>query len=948
MTPENRLRWQRASEIFDALVELPAHKREARLASLCAGDMTLHALVDRLLAADAGDTEPFAGDAARWSEELAAPPPHPPDLRGRRIGAWQITGILGHGGMGVVHEVQRSDEAYRQRAALKLIRIGADSPAARERFLRERQTLARLRHPGIASLIDGGFTDDGDPYFVMECVDGQPIDAWCDARGLGLRARTELFAQVLEAVQYAHRNLVVHRDLKPSNILVDDEGRVKLLDFGVAKQLQETGAATVGERALTLEYASPEQLETAPITTATDIWQLGVVLYRLLAGAHPFGIDQDTPLQRQLLQLGHEPKRLSRAAAGIGAKVAGARGHRPESLAKALRGDLSSIVQGCLQRVPEHRYPSVEALSDDLHRWRGHKPLRVVAPDRWKRAGLWLRRNRALTAAGSIATVALLLGAGLAMWQAGEAKRQAAHAQEALRFLADTLGAASPEHALSPQISVRELLDKARLELDRRATVAPEVRQPVQRTLAELYHALGDMGTAVKLFEPGFAGVEPRDRDEAVALARSLGFYAGALDEVGRGQQGLALYQRAAAWRDRFVPDDPGQRLHSLVGLGSGHYGARDPATAMDYWRQAIEAGRTMSEPPLEPLFAAYQLLSGTLSAGRDHAQALELADEALALADRHAIPALATTRVGLLRHKADALAGLGDADAAEPIIREAIALRTRMSGETGTWMASLQSTLGIVLNEQGRYREALEALEHSYALSAEASDDPLNAAIGLSNRASVHENAGDYAGALELFERAIARLDEAGTPADDAWRRQLELNHARCLVLTGDFDGADARLRHLHARAVALDGEGSVEHGLATWQRVLLARRRGDVDTGMPLLAETRAIFRELVPDTHAIFAHALRAEAEFERQRGNHEGAEYAQREAVERLQTTGALNLAIAHAELAGLLALRGDHAGARDLLHEALPVLREMVLPTEIKRAEAEDLALALAR
>ena len=941
MTAGEQRRSRRAGEIFDAVVDLPGHRRQAAMDALCAGDAALRAQVEALLAADAGTAEPFAGDAARWGRELAGPAPVA-DLSGRCIGAWQITGVLGHGGMGVVHEVQRVDRAYRQRAALKLIRIGADSPAARERFLRERQTLAQLQHPSIATLLDGGFTGDGDPYFVMEYVDGQPIDAWCDARALDLRARTELFVQVLDAVQYAHRNLVVHRDLKPSNILVDGDGRVKLLDFGVAKQLDDGDAGTVGERAMTLEYASPEQLDAAPITTATDVWQLGVVLYRLLSGAHPFGIERDTPLARQLQQLGGEPAPLARAGGAVDGAVAAARGHSPATLGKALRGDLSNIVHGCLRRVPEQRYRSVEALADDLRRWRAHQPLRVVAPGRWKRAGLWLQRNRVLAAGGGVAALALLAGTGLALWQAGEARRQGAHARQALQLLGDTLAAASPDQALGPRISVRELLDRARSELDRRDAVAVEVRQPVQRMLAELYHALGEMDTAVALFEPGFAGVEPRDHEQALALARALGQYAGALDEVGRGGESLALHRRAAEWRARFAADDPEQQLRSLVGLGSGHYAARDRAAAIDFWRRAIDQGEAMPDPPREPLFAAYHMLAGTLNGEGEQAQALALADRALARADADGLPALSSTRVLLLRHKADALQGMGEAVAAEALIREAIAVRERLAGDGGTWMASLQGTLGLVLNAQGRYREALVALEHADALGT---DDPMNTAIGLNNRASIHESAGDYPGALALFERAIARLDQGGVGADDAWRRQIELNRARSLVLAGRFGEADARLRDLQARARALDGEGSLAHGMATWQRVLLARRRGDVEQGLPLLAQSRAIFGALVPDTHAIFAHALRAEAEFEQARADPAAAERAQREAVARLESdgSGGLDLAIARAELAGLLLRRGDRGAAREQLAPALPALREAVLPTEVSRARAEALA-----
>ena len=239
MNPELE-RKRRAFEIFKQVVELQGETRAHRLDEACAGDDDLRARVQALLQADATETEPFAGNAGAWRGLLSDPAQYAGEdaALGRLVGTWRIVGVLGHGGMGAVYRVERDDGAYTQQAALKLIRAGTDSVAARERFLRERQTLARLQHPHIATLLDGGVSTEGDPYFVMELVDGVPVDRWCDEGRLGLQQRIELFLQALEAVQYAHRNLVVHRDLKPSNLLVDGQGRLKLLDFGIAKQLE--------------------------------------------------------------------------------------------------------------------------------------------------------------------------------------------------------------------------------------------------------------------------------------------------------------------------------------------------------------------------------------------------------------------------------------------------------------------------------------------------------------------------------------------------------------------------------------------------------------------------------------------------------------------------------------------------------------------------------------
>ncbi len=246
-------RRRRALAAFREVVDLPVDQRAAWLEQHCAHDAQLIAQVLALLAADDREGEPFDGDARIWGQALHVSEEHEAHdaMLGRQLGAWRVLDVLGRGGMGAVYRVERDDGAYTQQAALKLIRASTDSQAARERFLRERQILAALRHPHIATLLDGGISPQGEPYFVMELIDGQPIDRWCDAHNLGLRERVTLFLQVLDAVRYAHRNLVVHRDLKPSNLMVDAEGRVKLLDFGIAKQLEGGAVTATHYRALT-------------------------------------------------------------------------------------------------------------------------------------------------------------------------------------------------------------------------------------------------------------------------------------------------------------------------------------------------------------------------------------------------------------------------------------------------------------------------------------------------------------------------------------------------------------------------------------------------------------------------------------------------------------------------------------------------------------------------
>jgi len=962
MSADDTERRRRLLAIFDEVLDLDPADRAGRLDVLCGGDAGLRARVEALLAADAADAEPFAGDAARWAEALtppadAATPACDEDggmPAGETVGAWRIAGLLGRGGMGAVYAVERADGAYAQKAALKRVRGGELTPASRERFLRERQVLARLQHPHIATLLDGGFDAQGDPYFVMERVDGVPIDRWCDERRLGLRERVVLFLQALEAVQYAHRNLVVHRDLKPSNLLVTPEGQVKLLDFGIARELEQAGlaATATGDRAMTLQYASPEQLHNEPVTTATDVYQLGVVLYRLLAGRHPFGIEADTPLARQLQALSGDPEPITHSARQSDAEVASRRGESPASLARALDGSLEAIVHACLRRDPAARYASAEALSADLRAWLDDRPVSAARLGKARRARLWLRRNRALAVSAAAVLAALLAGTGVALWQAREAREQASIAQResagaraALQFLTDTLAAAAPGQAMSTEVSVRQLLDKARAQLDERGTDDPQVKQAIQRLLGHLYYSLGEPKQALALFEAGLDGVEAQGRDEALSLAADVDGYANALAMQERSKDSLAAAERAAALRERFAPGDPLQQLLSHKQIGNAHLVAFDLAKADEHWTQVLAIAGTMADPPVDKVIEVYAGMGNVLVDLKGESQrALELMDEGLAFADAHGVPAQSPLRINMLRHKAMALSNVGDSVAAESLLRDVIDTQARTVGSGGQMMGELHSTLGNVLNKLGRYREAQAELMHAYDLGASARGTPMVEATGLANLGQTHAYAGDYPQSLALFEQAVAKLDEAGLDADNALRRQILRNRTQALVMSGRLREAGELLHDLRARALRLEGEDSLEYTGLTGYLAMLAWRAHDPGAGQAHLQEARTRWAKRVPETHPVFTQLLRYEAAFALWQSDPDTAERRQREALQRLEAgTNRTDVAVARAELAGIRDARGDPAEARRLLAEALPVLREAVQAQHVGRADAEALA-----
>ena len=944
---------RRAFLLFKEVVELDADAREKRLLEACAGNIELRTQVDALLAADARSEEPFAGDAASWSAVLQedAQPPGEDPLLGRSLGAWRITGVLGHGGMGAVYRVERDDGAYAQHAALKLIRSSADSTAARERFLRERQTLARLQHPHIATLLDGGISAEGDPYFVMEYVNGVAIDAWCDVRRLDLRQRVVLFLQVLEAVQYAHRNLVVHRDLKPANILVTSEGLVKLLDFGIARQLEESRLTAASDRALTLEYAAPEQLNDEPVTTATDLYQLGVVLYGLLCGAHPFGVDLHTPVARQLQALSGDPKPMARTAQQSPEESAAKRGHTPASLSRALRGNLSAIVHACLRREPETRYASADVLANDLRAWLDDRPVVAARLGRGARARLWLRRNRALAASAATIFIALLAGTGIALWQAHEAREQAtiarsesANARAALSFLTDTLAGAAPDQTLDTKVSVRQLLDHARKKLDTRDGVDAKVRQPVQRMLGTLYGMMGDMQQSLALYEAGLKGVEPKSTDDALALADDYANYSSVLGMLERSDESFQAAQHAAGLREQHAPDDPKQQLMAAAELAYAHFRKGDHASAEKYWLRGIALVKSMPDPPMDDAFRMYNQLSIMLGQNGNAERALALANEGLAFAEQHGLHPDSPKWPPLLRAKSDAEAGLGDPVAAEKSIRRAIAISVKVFGPDNSDLGTAYNSLGLVLGEQGRHRESIEALSRSNAIQGSSSDAPMESAIRKNNLASAYESAGDYPQALALYKQAVDGLAGLDDGSAQTLRLKLQMRQARAEGVAGEPAKAFERLSLLRVESGKTQGEASIDYAFATLQLAALARLMDDPERGLPLLDQAQAQWPKLVPDTHPFFVVMQRLRADFTRQRGDLVAAEHLQREALKRLQAVpNGFSVAVAQAELAQLRFQQEDRVEARRLLDQALPVIRVAVLPGQVDRAAAEALS-----
>ncbi len=413
LSPE---RWHRLEAVFDAVADLPAEAQDAALAAACAGDDALEADVRRLLEHDRTHGARVAA-VLDGVARLPAPDGDPDDAAvGRRLGPYRLVRELGSGGMGVVYEAARDDE-FQQRVAIKVAGRAAFSPELLARFRDERQILARLTHPHIARLLDGGTTDDGGPWFAMEFVEGEPIDRYVAARRPDLPARLSLFLQVCDAVDYAHQNLIVHRDLKPANILVTD-GAVRLLDFGVAKLLETSGAADPGQTRgglapVTPDYCSPEQLRGEAVTTRTDVYMLGLVLYELLTGARGQRADTTSPLalERSICETAVPPPSQAPDLAGT-------------AQARRLRGDLDTIVATATQKDASRRYQSVAALADDVRRHLDGRPILARIDSPWYRAQRFVRRRWLPLTATAALVASLIAGVVATTYQARRAERR--------------------------------------------------------------------------------------------------------------------------------------------------------------------------------------------------------------------------------------------------------------------------------------------------------------------------------------------------------------------------------------------------------------------------------------------------------------------------------------------------------------------------------------------
>ncbi len=482
--------WPALSTLLDQLLEQPAESRAAWIEALGPEYASVLPILREMALAQTNIGPDFLSTLPRIETSAEG------SAEGALVGPYRLLSELGQGGMGVVWLAEHSGGQIKRKVALKLPIVSLHNPALAERFNRERDILAQFAHPNIARLYDAGVTEQGQPYLALEYVEGEQITAYCDRRSLGVKSRLSLFLQVLRAVQYAHTNLIVHRDLKPANILVTNQGDVRLLDFGIAKlltegEVKETELTRIGGRVLTPDYASPEQITGDAITTASDVYSLGVILYELLTGERPYKLKWETRGGLEDAIVGVDPVRPSQATRDEG--KARARGVTSQKLARALKGDLDSIALKALQKKPLARYSTADAFALDLERYLDGEPVQAQPESAWYRAGKFIRKNKLAAGAAAAVVAALTIGMAVALWQARIARTEALTARAVQTFLTDIFRANSIDQAdpaKGRQTTAAELLDIGAKKIDAVLKDAPQAKLQVLEVLGQMYEEL--------------------------------------------------------------------------------------------------------------------------------------------------------------------------------------------------------------------------------------------------------------------------------------------------------------------------------------------------------------------------------------------------------------------------------------------------------------------------
>lgn len=927
---EQRTRWQRICAVLDAALDAPAADRARIVAEHCRDAPGLRAEVEALLAAESTTDVRVDTPAMDWAggilDQDAPPPAHAP---GERIGAYRLVRELGRGGMGAVWLAERAGDGFEQQVALKLLKRGLDTDAIIERFLDERRILAGLRHPHIALLLDGGVSGQGQPWFTMEWVDGQRITDWCDTRRLGPRDRVVLFLDAIAAVQYAHQQLVVHRDLKPGNVMVTIDGQVKLLDFGIARMLDVTGASAeaatltrMGWRMLTPEYAAPEQLRGEPASTATDVHALGVLLYELLAGCRPAPAGERTGL----------PPRPSTQVTDAAATP---RGGSRVRIRRTLQGDLDTIVLKALHPEPARRYGTAQALGDDLQRWLDGQPVAARPDGAWYRTRRFVSRHRWGVAAATVVALSLAGGALVAAWKAREARQQAQWAEQQTREAEKQAQRAEQVKDFLTRVLAQSDPDTWR---DRREPTVSDVLEAGTRFIddefdtdrglhAELLATLGDIHRSRGAYDAGEALVR-RSLHERTALfgnadpavADSLYKLSAIEYDRGRWKEALDAATRAAAIFEKTLGDDPRTAL-AYEGVAHAYVMGSKRNEGIGLFRKALAIYRKSGGESSFEVARTEQTLGHLLAGDGDVDEGVAMLRHAVAVNRRLSGPrsmryasSLVTQALGLITAGDQTHAAVSLAEAAD-IYRGFGAHGEAGLGTALTNLADVQMLLGRFAASEASQREALAlSREGPKAGTRWEALQLRKLASTLGAEGKVQEAEASYLASIRIMER------DAGV--DHSWLPIGLLSYASFLHFHG---------RHEEARTYAVRTldlfrrQGGAESLGALGAQGLLARIRfsqGDREGGLALANQVLVAVRRSRPSDTRTADAFVELVSELQLQSGSVENSGVEFRRLAAEYRQGGNTVAALRNQTLYGAsLALLGD-ARCERVLRDAL--------------------------
>ncbi|HZI99059.1 MAG TPA: serine/threonine-protein kinase [Gemmatimonadaceae bacterium] len=812
-------RWQKIQELLDVALETDPARWSDVLRERCSGDPDLkrevESLLSRLNTAESFlDSPPSALAAALVAD---ASETDSDQYAGRQFGAYRLVRQIGHGGMSRVYLAERTDGEFEQQVTIKLLRAGMDSPADLERFRRERQILARLNHPNVARLLDGGVTAEGVPYLVMEYVEGETIDRYCKDHKLGLRERLTLFLTILDATQYAHRNLVIHRDLKPANIFVTADGAVKLLDFGLAKMLELDPLASAdamtgtAQRWMTPEYAAPEQIRGEPVSTLTDVYQLGAVLFELLTGTLPFG------------RRGRSTYELERAIMN------------DDPAAPSLSGDLDAIILKALQKEPEQRYASVDAFADDVRRHLSSHPVHARAPSAAYRAQRYLRRHRIEVIATAGIAITLIIGsvfsfaaARRAMAARDRAETASSESEAVTSFLLDLFQANAPDEPRTDSITARELLRRgvARAEL---LNEQPDVQARLFETTGRIDQRLGRYAEGEALVERALQVRRRAHGNLSPDVANTLLVVSEGLLRLGRVPAADSAAREALTIQERILGPDDAAIASTLDQLATvAIYRGDLPAAESHMLRSLNLRQRTLGAN--DTLTALSHLSYGSLLLRTGHASNAEREfRNALAIYERAHGPNHPQVAQSLLK-----IAYLLEDDdtrwpEAEPLYRRALAIRRRVYGDQNLWVANTLHDFSEFLSQRGDKEQAVAlAREYLEMMRGAYGRDHSSVAFATNRLAAMLFRAGKLDESEALFKEAIDIERRARGP-NHANVGGHEVEFSRLLIARGKLDTADSLLRDAIRITEMISGSQHPNTALARGLRGVILMRRHD-----------------------------------------------------------------------------------------------------------------------